>query len=240
MTRRLHALVALVAGIALAQSATTGRAQQPGPDRDFVGNEVLVQFAPGRTPAPKPRHAAAFAASELKSWHRLVTNAAISSCPHPARPRGGRRRARHRGRRAVTFAEPNWIYTHGSTSNDPYYTNGSLWGMYGATTTPANQFGSGAAAAWANGHVGASNVYVGIIDEGVMPHNDFGANVWVNPGETPATASTTTATATSMTCAAGTSTATTTRPTTARRTITARTSPAPSARSAAIRSASPA
>ena len=50
---------------------------------------------------------------------------------------------------------------------------------------PANQFGSGAGQAWAAGHTGVSNIYVGIIDEGVMPHADFGANVWVNPGETP-------------------------------------------------------
>jgi hypothetical protein len=42
----------------------------------------------------------------------------------------------------VEFAEPNWIVTHSATSDDPYYTNGSLWGMYGNTTTPANQYGS--------------------------------------------------------------------------------------------------
>jgi hypothetical protein len=47
---------------------------------------------------------------------------------------------------------------------------------------PANQFGS-AAAAWAAGHVGSHSAYVGIIDEGVMSHADFGTNVWVNPGE---------------------------------------------------------
>ena len=40
-----------------------------------------------------------------------------------------------------------------------------------------------AADAWAAGNVGATNVYVGIIDEGVMPHDDFGVNVWTNPGE---------------------------------------------------------
>ena len=38
---------------------------------------------------------------------------------------------------AVEYAEPNWTYTHQATSNDPYYTNGSLWGMYGAGTSPA-------------------------------------------------------------------------------------------------------
>ncbi|MBD0332162.1 MAG: peptidase S8, partial [Chitinophagaceae bacterium] len=29
----------------------------------------------------------------------------------------------------VVYAEPNWVYTHDATSNDTYYTNGSLWGM---------------------------------------------------------------------------------------------------------------
>ncbi len=34
----------------------------------------------------------------------------------------------------VEYAEPNFIYEHTATSNDPYYTNGSLWGMYGDAT----------------------------------------------------------------------------------------------------------
>ena len=51
---------------------------------------------------------------------------------------------------SVEFAEPNWIYTHQATSNDTYYTNGQLWGMYGASTIPANKYGSNAAAAWAS------------------------------------------------------------------------------------------
>jgi hypothetical protein len=52
--------------------------------------------------------------------------------------------------------------------------------MYGASTSPANQYGSNAAQAWAAGHVGTSNVYVGIIDEGVMPHADIAANLFTN------------------------------------------------------------
>ena len=54
------------------------------------------------------------------------------------------------------------------TSNDPAYTNGSLWGMYGDTTVPANKYGSQAAEAWANGTTGSKDVYVGIIDEGAQ------------------------------------------------------------------------
>ena len=83
---------------------------------------------------------------------------------------------------AVEFAEPNWIYTHQAVSNDPFYTNGSLWGMYGDATTPANQFGSQAGEAWAAGHTGSSTVYVGVIDEGIQfTHPDLDANVWTNP-----------------------------------------------------------
>src|SRR5687768_16574577 len=42
----------------------------------------------------------------------------------------------------VEYAEPNYVFTTQATSNDPYYTNGSLWGMYGDATSPTNQFGS--------------------------------------------------------------------------------------------------
>lgn len=85
----------------------------------------------------------------------------------------------------VEFAEPNWIYRHDATSNDPYYTNGSLWGMYGDTTSPANSYGSQAGEAWAAGRSACSSVWVGIIDEGYMhTHEDLAANAGTNPGET--------------------------------------------------------
>jgi len=85
---------------------------------------------------------------------------------------------------AVEYAEPNWIYTHTAVSNDPLYTNGSLWGMYSSSSTPANAFGSQAAAAWAAGHTSCGNVYVGVIDEGYMfAHEDLAANAATNPGE---------------------------------------------------------
>ncbi len=82
----------------------------------------------------------------------------------------------------VEFAEPNWIYTHQATSNDTYYTNGSLWGMYGDDATPPlNSYGSQADEAWAAGCTGSRNVYVGIIDEGIQfTHPDLIANVWTN------------------------------------------------------------
>ena len=184
MSRRLLILAGLIAGFAITQFAAQGVAQQPGANNEFIPNEVLIQFAPGASAAAKANARARAGAQAIETvaaardgrgdleLARIPPGLAVADAV-----RGIAADA------AVTFAEPNWVYTHGATSNDPSYLNGSLWGMYGATTTPANQFGSGAGAAWANGHTGASNVYVGIIDEGVMPHDDFGANVWSNPGE---------------------------------------------------------
>jgi subtilisin family serine protease len=84
---------------------------------------------------------------------------------------------------AVEFAEPNWVYTHQATSNDPYYTNGSLWGMYGdASPLRQNQYGSQAGEAWAAGYTGSDDVYVGVIDEGIQfDHPDLAGQVWTNP-----------------------------------------------------------
>jgi subtilisin family serine protease len=89
----------------------------------------------------------------------------------------------------VEYAEPNYIYTHDATSNDPKVTDGSLWGMYSSTSTgggKANQYGIGATTAWYNGRTDCGNVYVGIIDEGYMyKHEDLAANAGKIPGEIP-------------------------------------------------------
>jgi subtilisin family serine protease len=91
--------------------------------------------------------------------------------------------ARMKGESNIEYAEPNWIYNHDATSNDPYYTNGSLWGMYGDGTTPANQFGSQAGEAWGTpNHTGSQTVHIGVIDEGAMfAHEDLAENFWTNP-----------------------------------------------------------
>jgi len=87
---------------------------------------------------------------------------------------------------AVEFAEPNWIYEHDATSNDPLYGNGSLWGMYGDATSPTNPYGSEAGEAWAAGDTGSSAVFVGVIDEGIMYfHEDLDGQVWTNPFDPP-------------------------------------------------------
>lgn len=90
--------------------------------------------------------------------------------------------ARLQARPGVAYAERNWKVTTQATSNDPYYVNGQLYGMYGNATTPANQYGSQAGEAWAKNIIGNDNVYVGVIDEGLqLTHPDLNDNVWTNP-----------------------------------------------------------
>lgn len=82
----------------------------------------------------------------------------------------------------VVYAEPNFIYTQDAVSNDPYFTNGQLWGMYGDRFSPTNQYGSNAAEAWRVGLTGSEDVFVGVIDEGIMyNHEDLAGQVWTNP-----------------------------------------------------------
>ena len=153
---------------------------------DAVGNQVLVQFSADSTPAERAaargriraeREEVVVAAARRSDGKgdlellRLPPGLAVADAVRGLN-----------GDAAVEFAEPNWIYQHGATSNDPYYTNGSLWGMYGDATSPVNAFGSQAGEAWAAGNTGQGSVYVGIIDEGVMrAHADLTVNVFVNP-----------------------------------------------------------
>jgi subtilisin family serine protease len=89
----------------------------------------------------------------------------------------------------VRFAEPNWVVTTQVVSNDTYYENGSLWGMYSddlptsiGPTGTTNPFGTQAEKVWAAGNTGSRSVLVGVIDEGLdFHHPDLAANIWSNP-----------------------------------------------------------
>ena len=154
---------------------------------EHVPNEMLVKFKPGTSETAK------LAVLErvngkikekiaTKAMERLGDLEGISLVTLPGAALEAISRVK--GLPEVEYAEPNYVYTHQATSNDTYYTNGSLWGMYGSSTSPANQFGTGAGTAWANNKTGSSTVYIGIIDEGYMyTHEDLAANAGVNPGE---------------------------------------------------------
>ena len=91
---------------------------------------------------------------------------------------------RLRNQPGIKFVEPDYKVYKLATATDSYFVGNSLWGMYGPTTSPANQFGSNAAAAWAVDRIGSTDVAVGVIDEGIQVLNpELNANIWVNPGE---------------------------------------------------------
>lgn len=155
------------------------------PSGQFVPNELLVKFKAGT--GEKSRTQTLSFINGKVSEH-LLTTAMKSSGDKEGiylintDQDVNRAMARLKGESNIEYAEPNWIYNHNATSNDPYYTNGSLWGMYGTNTTPANQYGSQAGAAWANGHTGLKSVTVGVIDEGIQfTHPDLSGQVWTNP-----------------------------------------------------------
>jgi subtilisin family serine protease len=157
-----------------------------GADPVSEPGEIIIQYKPNATDSDQAR-ARAKASAKSKEVIRGAQNGK-GKLELASIPPGLAIAAAKRGLEAdpaVAFAEPNWIYEHQATSNDPYYTNGSLWGMYGDGTSPVNQYGSQAGEAWAAGATGKSSVYVGVIDEGIQyTHPDLAANGWVNPYET--------------------------------------------------------
>jgi subtilisin family serine protease len=184
----LFAIAALCASSFLPATGLSQRndSNSPRPEPAFVPGELLVQFKAGATSADKGR---ALGRANAEVLEEIRTAAArhdgradlVLARHQPDLPAAAARRA-IQDDPAVEFAEPNWIYTHQAVSNDPFYTDGRLWGMHGDGTSPANQFGSQAGEAWAAGHTGSSSVYVGIIDEGIQfTSPELDANVWTNP-----------------------------------------------------------
>lgn len=182
----------ILAGLGVLALFLAGIAQQPenlpASSAQAVPGEMLVQFRAGATPADVARALGRVRAETLEIVAAKSRRAdgkgdlVLVRIQPDFTPEVARRLLASDP--AVDFAEPNWVYTHQAVSNDPYYVNGLLWGMYGDQTAPANPYGSQAGEAWAAGKTGSNTVYVGIIDEGVQwSHEDLAANIWVNPYE---------------------------------------------------------
>jgi hypothetical protein len=159
------------------------------PGRHYVAGQMLVQFRRGTDATAQAAALAFVGARRAETVRAEGTRGDGKGDLHLLRLPPGLAVAdavRSLGQLTeVDFAEPNWVYQHQATSNDPYFTNGSLWGMYGDASSPVNAYGSQAAEAWARGNTCSASVWVGIIDEGVMrSHPDLIANMGTNPGET--------------------------------------------------------
>jgi subtilisin family serine protease len=167
------ALLGAVAALALPSGALAA----PGGSDDAaraVPGEILVGFTAGATATDRQRVAGKAQAAGRERLTRADARAERFVL------KAGRHNSSAidavRSDSAVAFAEPNWRVAAVATSNDPYWTNGSLWGMGGG-------YGSRASEAWSAGHTGSASVYVGVIDEGIQySHPDLSGNVG-NPKE---------------------------------------------------------
>lgn len=187
-------LIALSVVLGLAGGLSVNAAAQGRPDlvrqsldagAAYVPGEMLVQFRADASDAEKSsalRRLGGMRAEVLRVAGRAHRGGDLERIRFPAAVMIDGALEALESDEAVEFAEPNWIYRHEATSNDTLFTAGSLWGMYGDASIPANAWGSQAAEAWAAGHTCSSESYVGVIDEGVMDtHEDLEANMWVNP-----------------------------------------------------------
>lgn len=159
----------------------------------FLPGEVLIQFDPSVDLASRANTRAEVAGNLIEQIHTNTMKASGQGILE--RVAIGRGVSvtdaieRLNSLPGVRYAEPNWVYTPSDVSNDTYYLNGNLWGMYSddspSTIGPAgttNQYGSQAEEAWNNGFLGSNSVYIGVIDEGIeYTHPDLAANVWTNP-----------------------------------------------------------
>ncbi len=184
--KRLQHTCTTIALATLAGSAAAGGqpdkvvAELQQAQRQFVPAEMLVQFKPGVALALRQAALSRVGGKLLEQLrgdlHRisLPQGANLAAAVHALHAQD-----------AIDFAEPNWIYQTTATSNDTYYTNGSLWGMYGDSSPQhTNPYGSQAGEAWDHGHFSCKGVMVGVIDEGAMySHADLKANFWKNPAE---------------------------------------------------------
>ncbi|MFM6975630.1 MAG: S8 family peptidase [Sphingobacteriaceae bacterium] len=149
-------------------------------EHEMVANQLLVKFKAGTSTTNKNNAFKNISASVVEHIHtKAMKNRGDVEGVYLLRSNLNALEAisKAKGNIEIEYAEPNYIYQHHATSVDPYFTNGSLWGMNGT-------YGSKASVAWEANHTGSENVYIGVIDEGAMyTHEDLSANFWVNPYE---------------------------------------------------------
>lgn len=177
--------------LALAVFAALPFAVQSSPKHDVVAGEFLIQFSANATNTDKARVLGRVNGQEIEKLREKGNKKDKSendvSLIRYNRPdlTAEQTKRELEADFAVELVEENQIFHHQATANDPgLAANNNLWGMYGLTSVPSNEFGSRAADAWARGTTDCSNVYVGIIDEGYMyTHEDLAANAGKNTKE---------------------------------------------------------
>lgn len=154
---------------------------------EYVPGEVLVKFRASSSPQARVQALSAVGAKSSEPIRlprtRLAELADGELDPHTAATRLEKRPE-------VVWAEPNYIYrTQVLEPNDPFFTNGWLWGLRNSGQTiplpsDASSGGQaglsgqdiGATRAWAH-TTGSRDILVGVADTGVAAHPDLNGNL---------------------------------------------------------------
>jgi subtilisin family serine protease len=200
----LHARIAILVGLLLCAvlvlvlvlvPGSAAQAMAPGKNLSgYTAQQLLVQFTPG---IGAPEQAALLADAGMRTERLLLAQGRRRDGQGDlqlARAEAGidvDASLRHlQGQAGVAFVERNVIYRTDAVEPpvdglllDEHYAAGDAWNVYGADTSQyQNVYGTGAATAWALGNTCSRQVYVGIVDWGVMSqHPDLKRNMWVNP-----------------------------------------------------------
>ncbi|KAI7842512.1 hypothetical protein COHA_003866 [Chlorella ohadii] len=179
-TALLVALAAALVAVGRAGGPSVARPRQAGQPQSSP-TEVIVQFHPGFNPATEIP-ALMDGAKLSRKLRASATEGDLVLVELPkgqsvAAAKGAFDKGRDPdGRGSVRYVEENFKVSKMATTNDPDLRSGALWGMTGT-------FGIQAPAAW-DSHTDCSNVYVGVVDEGVQyTHPDLAANMWTNAAE---------------------------------------------------------
>ena len=184
-------LLAVVTVLAVAMPMTTVAAQPDNSGKGLAKGHakgvVIVGYEPGTSKVKRGQAALSVEATDVSAISPLAPNTVVMKLPPGQTVEEAI--AELEQQPGVRYAEPDYYVEPAVLPNDPYYTNGSLWGMHGDAIPPLdNDYGTGADEAWAAGAVGSPSVFVAVIDTGVqVTHPDLQPNMWVNPAESSGT-----------------------------------------------------
>ena len=146
----------------------------------FVADELIVRFKKG---TPGAAMAAAHAQVGAKEMHRFASVEGLARVKIPAGMSVPVALERYRKRPDIMYVQPNYYNRAQAVPNDPYFADGSLWGLQNtgqAGGTPGDDIH--APAAW-DLTTGNRDVVVMVIDSGIdYNHPDLKANMWPTYG----------------------------------------------------------
>ena len=189
LTTTLAVLLLLTSGVWARQqpaSLTAGgpkpaaARQQRSPPHRFVEDELIIRFRKG---TPEASIAAAHDQVGAKELHRFASVQGLARVKLAAGTSVPAALERYRKRPDVMYAQPNYYRHAQAVPNDPYFADGSLWGLQNlgqAGGTPGDDIH--ATAAWGL-TTGSRDVVVMVIDSGIdYNHPDLAANMWPSYG----------------------------------------------------------